>query len=105
MDQLAALPVWAQQEIRTLREQVEHLRGQMGQFPQSNTTYGVEASGTKGNLPHESRVQFYEDPNSSKCIEAYMSESEKCLYLVGRGPLLVIPCAANSVRVKLGNRS
>lgn len=96
------LPVWAQKEIKSLRAINEHLTQFIGRFPQSNTTCGIEALDTKKDLPHESRVQFHEERNGHRYIEAHISQDDHHLYLVGTGPLIIVPCVDNAFRVRLG---
>lgn len=99
---VSTLPKWAQLEIEILRAQNEHLTQFIGRFPQSNTTYGIEALGTGSDLPHESRVQFHETRSGYRYIETHMREDDGHLYLVGSGPLIIAPCGAHAMRVKLG---
>lgn len=102
MESIDALPAWAQLEIQSLRAQVEALKKQIPVDAESNTTYGVELLEGKRDLPHECRVQFHEDRKNRRYIEAHMRTEDSHLYLVSLGPIVVVPRAANAVRVRLG---
>lgn len=95
------LPKWAQHEIETLDYRVQFLERAASPNPKSNTTCGVEAFGTKRDLPHESPVQFHTNRKKRGSIETTMSNGS--LNIVASQPISVRRVTDNCVQVRIAS--
>ena len=93
------LPKWAQLEIETLRHRIGLLESQTGQNAKSNTTHGIEALDTHGDLPHGESVQFHANRKKGRYVEARMLKGR--LNLVASGSISVRRLTCNCVQIRL----